>query len=110
MDYIWSFEKLAKICRHKKPDPQLFTRALNLLCELYPDKAGDIALNALRNLDMDACKRMTMYYMANPRQTEQQLEELAALYTDSLGLKAGAIAKILASVKYDGLVDLVKNK
>ena len=49
--WLWSVEKLQKICAFKKPEPDILAWAVNRLCWLYPDQAGEVAIEFIDHKD-----------------------------------------------------------
>jgi tetratricopeptide (TPR) repeat protein len=93
-NWLWSFEKLKKICNFKKPGPEILSWAVNRLCWLYPDRAGDTAIKFIDNDDIHLADEVMDFFKAHcdPR----CLNQMHRVYKKSSGIVVERIAAILA--------------
>ncbi len=82
--WLWSFEKLKKICAFKKPDPDILAWAVNRLCWLYPDQAGEVAIKFIDSEDNYLADEVLGFFKAHC--DPLFLNQLHQIYKKVLGL------------------------
>lgn len=110
MYWIWSFEKLSKICRYKKPDPDILAWAINRICWLYPEKAGEIAIQFINSNNEVAAEEVAEFFLRNPGYGKPYLEDLENAYEKNTGKIAGLISSILVEEGDSRFIDLFQKK
>jgi len=107
-NWLWSFEKLKKICNFKKPDPEILSWAVNRLCWLYPDRAGDVALKFIDNEDIHLADEVTGFFKAHC--DPACLKQMHRIYENSSGIVIERMAAILANRGDSRLIELFTAK
>lgn len=108
MKWLWSFEKLSKICNYKKPDPNILSWAVERVCKLYPAEAGDLAIRVIQNNKGDAVQQAVSFFLENCE--KRYLEDLENVYKKSTGEIAGTAAAVLANAGDPKLIPLFREK
>lgn len=106
MNFIWRFEDLSELCRHK--NPQLRQWAIDRLSALYREKAGDIALELISDENDAVAREAADHFLIYPVETRKA--GLLNLYEKKSGVIAGGIANVLAKLKYTRLIHAFKKK
>lgn len=110
MNWIWSFEKLSKICRYKKPDPDVLAWAINRIGWLYPEKAGEIAIQFINSNNKEAAEEAAEFFLRNPGYGKPYLEDLENAYEKNTGKIAGLISSVLIEEGDSRFIDLFRKK
>nr|NIM18126.1 hypothetical protein [Candidatus Aminicenantes bacterium]NIM84745.1 hypothetical protein [Candidatus Aminicenantes bacterium]NIN24238.1 hypothetical protein [Candidatus Aminicenantes bacterium]NIN47965.1 hypothetical protein [Candidatus Aminicenantes bacterium]NIN90901.1 hypothetical protein [Candidatus Aminicenantes bacterium] len=110
MNWIWSFEKLSKICRYKKPDPDVLAWAINRIGWLYPEKAGEIVIQFINSNNKEAAEEAAEFFLRNPGYGKPYLEDLENAYEKNTGKIAGLISSILVEEGDSSFIDLFQRK
>ena len=112
MKWLWSFEKLSRICNYKKPDPDILSWAVERVCKLYPEKAGDLAIRVIKNNNGDAVQEAANFFLENceKRYEKRYIEDLENAYIKNTGETAGTIAAVLAGAGDPKLIPLFQEK
>ena len=107
-NWLWSFEKLKKICNFKKPDPEILSWAINRLCWLYPDRAGDVAIKFIDNDDNRLADEVTGFFKAHC--DPDCLKQMRRIYKNSSGIVIERVAAVLANRGDSRLIELFTAK
>lgn len=108
MNWLWSFEKLSKICNYKKPAPDILSWAVERVCKLYPEEAGDLAIRVIQNSTGDAVQEAAYFFLEN--QKPQYMEALENAYMKSTGEIAGTLSAIFSNAGNTKLIALFREK
>ncbi|HEX9909779.1 MAG TPA: HEAT repeat domain-containing protein, partial [Desulfatiglandales bacterium] len=95
MEFLWSFESLSALLRNK--DPLVRGWAIEHLVTLYPEKAGDTALDLIGDKQEAVYLEAIDHFAANPE--PKYAEKLLEAYKTSSGMRAGMLAKAIVRLK-----------
>ena len=108
MQWIWSFEELARVCRFKKVDPDRLAWSVERLATLYPEQAGDLLIEIVERGESEAAEEALIFFEKNP--DLQYTQRLRDSFLNSSGKLAGRIAEILKNRDDREIYSLFKQK
>jgi tetratricopeptide (TPR) repeat protein len=94
MQWLWSFNHLAKVCRYKNTDSERLLWSIERLGTLYPEQAADVLLEVIGKGDEKAAEEALIFF--ENHQDKKYSQSLRDLYMKSSGSTAGLIAGVLA--------------
>lgn len=106
MNYIWSRDDLARLCRHRKAIIREW--AIERLTLIYPEDAGEVALKLISDNDKYAAQTAVDYFSDYP--DKRYSDDLLNLYKTTSGVIAGRIASALAKLNDTRLINAFKEK
>lgn len=108
MQWLWSYDQLAKVCRFKNTDSERLLWAVERLSTLYPKEAPNVLLEIIRKGEPNSAEEALDFF--NSHQDKRFADPLREIYADSSGKTAGAIAGVLAKLRDGDVVRLFKQK
>ncbi|MCP5051174.1 MAG: tetratricopeptide repeat protein [bacterium] len=108
MQWIWSFEQLAKVCRYKSTDPERLSWSIERLGTLYPEQAADVLIEVIGKGDINAAEEVLSFFETH--QDTRYSQALRDLYTKYSGQIAGYIAGVLGKWKDEEVFKIFKEK
>ncbi|OIP92127.1 MAG: hypothetical protein AUK26_05380 [Syntrophaceae bacterium CG2_30_58_14] len=104
--FLWSFEKLARLCDHK--DPEVNCWAADRIPRLYPKEAGPLMAGLLSDRNESVAAKAAAYFCDDP--DRNFADALLAAFRKSSGIAAKRLGYALALMKDGRLLDAVRDK
>lgn len=106
--WLWSIEKLKKICSFKKPDPEILTWAVNRLCRLYPEQAGEVVIKFIDSDNNDLVDEVIDFFKEHSE--PRFLEQMRQIYKQRSGISLEVAAAVLAEAGDPRFIELFTAK
>ncbi|MBU4582692.1 MAG: SEC-C domain-containing protein [Proteobacteria bacterium] len=104
--FLWSFEKLARLCDHK--DPEVKCWAADRIRHLYAKEAGSLMIRLLSDRNGSVAAQAAAYFCDDP--DRNFADALLPAFRKSSGIVAKRLGYALALMKDGRLLDAVREK